>query len=600
MATGSKAVTLIDGSLDFSGGVNSIKTTTIQSSQNPNGLARNELFWLDNATCRDGGITQRNGWRYLGTIHNSSTLYQGGFLYEPDTANPYLILSLAGDIYKVLPDSAGQPVKVSSGATSNPAALPQSFFAQAEQFLVIQAGDGKTLPLFWDGNGLRRSKGITNTAVPPGTPGVNEIPAATAMDYYMGRLWYAQGRQYSAGDIVKGPSGTLAYQFRDSVLNVTENPLVVGGDGFTVPSNAGNIRAIKHTANLDVSLGQGRLYIGTREAIYSLQVPVSRSDWIGATNNAQPLQSIVQLVNGPVSDRSMIPVNSDLFYQSLEPGIRSLVFATRFFNQWGNVPISANEQRILAFNDRSLLHMSSGCVFDNRMFQTALPIQKPQGVVHQALIPMDFIPISNFNEQKRPNWEGMYEGLDVLQVFSGDFGGLERCFAVVVSRIDSSIQLYEITNSERDDFNVNGESRVTWITEFPAFTCGQEFLLKKLVSAELWIDKVLGEVIFTMEYRPDGDTCYHPWHVWKFCVQKNSCEDVLNPVCYPITPNREGFKQTFTLPEPQDKCQRMSGRPMNIGYQFQPRLTIKGWCRIRGLLLKFEPVESALYHDIVC
>ena len=91
-------------------------------------------------------------------------------------------------------------------------------------------------PLIWDGAILRRSKGITNPAVAPGTPGVNEIPAGTAMDYFMGRIWYAQGRVANAGDIVGGPSGTLAYDFRDSVLNVTECPLVLGGDGFSVPA----------------------------------------------------------------------------------------------------------------------------------------------------------------------------------------------------------------------------------------------------------------------------------------------------------------------------------------------------------------------------
>lgn len=70
-------VTKVDGSLDFSGGVNSVKVTTIQSQQNPNGLARNELAWLDNATCRDGGITQRFGWLLNGQMHDGSALFQG-------------------------------------------------------------------------------------------------------------------------------------------------------------------------------------------------------------------------------------------------------------------------------------------------------------------------------------------------------------------------------------------------------------------------------------------------------------------------------------------------------------------------------------------
>src|SRR5215813_56804 len=83
-------VTMADGSVDWSGGVDSVKVTTIQSSNNPNGLARNQLAWLDNGTVRDGGITQRNGWQFLGTIHKGDAIYQRGYLYDPFNANPYL------------------------------------------------------------------------------------------------------------------------------------------------------------------------------------------------------------------------------------------------------------------------------------------------------------------------------------------------------------------------------------------------------------------------------------------------------------------------------------------------------------------------------
>lgn len=598
-------VTIVDGSLDFSGGVDSIKVTTIQSAQNPNGLGRNQLAWLDNATVRDGGITQRTGWDIKGIISDGSKIFQGKYLYEPLFGNNYFIMGIGGHILKVDPDFTFPPIDLSVAFNLFlPASQPYFYFVQAEQFLVIQAGDNVTLPLFWDGTTLRQSKGITNTAVAPGTPGVNEIPAATAMDYYGNRLWYAQNRQICAGDMVGGPSGTNVaptnYRNTDSILNVTENPLVVGGDGITVPTNGGNIRAIKHTANIDAALGQGRLFIFTRKVIYSLTVPVSRSDWINASSNNQPLLTVVQLVNGSVNDRGIAAANGDLYYQSLEPGIRSLLIAIRSFQQAGNIAISAPEERILSFNDRSLLHFATAMVFDNRLWQSALPIQKPQGVVHQAIIPLDFLPMSEFQGKFDPVWEGMYEGLDILQLWSGDFGGLERGFGTVVSRETGAIELWEFTTFERFTHNVHGELRETWIIEFPAYTWGQEFLMKKLVSAELWVDKLFGEVEFTMQYRPDGDTCWHDWHKWKMCTARNSCEDVHNPVCYPLVGYRESYKQTITLPVPPAVCETAMGRPSNIGFQFQPRLIIKGWCRIRGILLHAEKSEQQLYHNLVC
>lgn len=595
-------VLLPDGTLDFSGGVNSVKVTTVASDRNPGGLSRNELAWLINGTVRDGGITQTTGWIRLGRIHPGNALYQGGFLYEPAGADPYLVLCIGGETFKVIPDFANAPVNLTQAfsGTKNPAAIDQAFFCQAETFLIIQAGDQTTLPLFWDGTALRRSKGITNSAVPPGTPGVNEIPAGGPMDYYMGRLWWANGRQYSAGDITGGPAGIITPSRRDAILNVTENPLVLGGDGFTVPTQAGNIRAIFHNANLNTQLGQGQLFIGTRKAIYAQAVPVTRTDWISATAANGPSQTVAQLNFGPVNDRSIVKVNGDVFYQSLEPGIRSLFSAIRNFGEWQNTALSANIERILAFNDRSLMRFASGMQFDGRLLQGLLPKAMAQGVVTQVLAPLDFIPVSSFGGSRVPIWEGMMEGLPTLQFFVGDFGGLERAFAVVVSQLDGSIELWELTNFSRFNENLSGEARQTTIIEFPAYTWGQEFLLKKLAGCELWVDKLFGTVDFLMEYRPDSATCYLPWHQWKQCTAKNSCEDVFNPVCYPIDQYRESYRATMTLPKPPDSCEKPTGRPANVGYQFQPRLTFKGWCRIRGIQLFAEPVEKKMYQGIVC
>ncbi len=592
----------IDGSIDFSGGVNSILVPTIQSAQNPNGLPRNSLAWLDNFTVRDGGITIRNGWNILGTVHDGSALYQGGFLYEPkDGSAPYLVLQIGGRLYIVNVDFTGPVIDLSASfGLTNPPTEEIAYFCQAEQFLIIQAGDGGTLPLFWDGAILRRSKGITNPAVAPGTPGVNEIPAGFSMDYYQGRLWWAYGRNINAGDIVKGPSGTLVYKFLDSVLNVTENPMVLGGDGFTIPSQAGNIRALKHSANIDATLGEGQLFAFTRKQVYSLTVPITRTSWIAAGNNNQPLIKVVQIVNGSVNDRSVVSVNGDLFYQSLEPSIRSLITAIRYFQQWGNTGLSANEQRLLQFNDRALMHAATGIQYDNRLLQGVLPKRVPQGIVHQAIVPLDFVPLSSFGPNLAPVWEGMYEGLDVLQMFSGDFGGRERAFMLVVSRVDSSMQLYEFTDAGRFNVNLNGEARTSGYIEFPAYTWGKEFSLKKLVSGELWVDRIFGEVVFNMEYRQDGNACWNNWLEFKVCSSKNSCEDVSNPVCYPIQPYGEGYRQTITLPEPPVGCAPQMARPTNIGYQFQVKLTVTGFCRIRGLLLHAVPYPEKLYHGLVC
>ena len=83
---------LVDGSLDWSGGVNSLAVTTVASPRIPNGLMRNELAWLVNGTVRDGGISPRNGYTFLGTLYDPSGLFQGAATYQPDNANPLLMV----------------------------------------------------------------------------------------------------------------------------------------------------------------------------------------------------------------------------------------------------------------------------------------------------------------------------------------------------------------------------------------------------------------------------------------------------------------------------------------------------------------------------
>lgn len=447
---------------------------------------------------------------------------------------------------------------------------------------------------------------LTLTAVP--TPVlINEIPAATAMSYYQYRIWYAQGRIVSAGDIVYGPSGTAAYGFRDSVLKVTENPLAIGGDGFAVPTQSGTIRALAYGANIDTAVGQGRLFIFTVKAVYALQVPVTREDWINAGADNQPLMTVVQLNNGSVNDRSVVAVNGDLFYQSLEPGIRSLNQSTRLFTQWANISLSANENRILQFADRSLLRASSGIFFGNRLYETTLPRQTDQGIVHDAIIPLDVMPVSSFGQEHHPNWEGSSEGIPIFQMATADFGGRERAFAAVQSA-DGSIDLWEFTTAEKFDYAIAPSEetrRIVAQAETPAWTWADTIganELKKLVSMELWIDRLTGTTEFTVEYRPDSATCWIPWIQFKECNPKNTAEIAGVPPNYPV-PLGECYRATLVLPKPPESCAACGvGRPAYIAYQHQIRITWKGFCRIRGIFPWAEPVERSMYPatSIVC
>jgi hypothetical protein len=429
------------------------------------------------------------------------------------------------------------------------------------------------------------------------------------MDYYGGRIWYAQGRIYSAGDIVGGASGTAPNNYRDAVIKVTENPLAFGGDGFTVPTNAGNIRALKHSASLNAPNGEGQFFIFTRNSIYMLQVPNSRFDWISAENDgtngdsgSMPMQTVIQMVNGATSDRSIVSVNGDLFYQSFDPAIRSLITATRYFQQWGNTPISKNEQRALALNDRALMRFSGGIHFDGRMLQAVMPRLAADGinVVHDAILPLDFEDVSNLpQDSTAPAWEGAYDGLQHLQLFEGDFGGLPRAFSGNISILSNAIELWELSTANKTE---ESDRRIVWSPEFPAFTWANEnleFKLKQLKGGELWVDRLSGTVDVSVYYREDAAPCWQLWLNTSICAGR--CEDVdTYSSAYPCAPFREGYVFPVVFPEPPSRCGSMGVRPSTIGYQFQVKIMLKGYCRIRGLILYATPHAELPYRGIAC
>ena len=595
MASGNGALRMVDGSTSFDGGIDSGKVPTIESPQLPTGLKRNQLSWMTNCTCRGGGVLQRTGWnQVIQDFTGDVGLFQGASFFVPDADVPYIVASISGRIlrFNVWTDNSVQDI---TGASANPAGELQSFFCQAEDLLIIQPGDNFfTPPLIWDGTAQTMSRSLGYQ-----TPAANsQIPPGKAMDYFMGRVWVQTGnRLYGAGDIVYGNGG------RHSIINWRENTWMAGGGNFNVPSNAGAIRAISHTAALDTALGQGLLLIGTRDAIYSLTAPVSRLDWTltndsttaTAANNT-PIQRVIQTKYGTVAERCVVKINGDLFYRAFD-GARSLQMAIRYYNQWGQIPISRNENRLLQFDDRELLRFASGIEFDNRLLMTALPFQTQVGVGHKGIIPLDFDLISSLTSREPPAWEGMYEGLDILQLLEATAGGLQRAFAIVHSRDTGKIQLWELTNYAKME---SGDKRVTWYFETPAYTWGNLFQLKQLDSAEIWMDKIYGTVNVLVDYRQDQSPCWINWHQFQICSSRTSCEDVANPVCYPEEQYREGYRLPITLPHPPVSCDLANARPTNIGYQFQVRITVKGWARVRGILLYALKLEDQPYGRLGC
>ncbi|HXD09566.1 MAG TPA: hypothetical protein VN653_05850, partial [Anaerolineales bacterium] len=337
---------------------------------------------------------------------------------------------------------------------------------------------------------------------------------------------------------------------------------------------------------------------------YANEAPVTRDAWTKADLNFMPLQKVVLVKGGTFAERAVVQVNDDLYFPGPPNGdIRSLATALRYFHQPGNIPISNSVNRALVYNDRSMMRYMSGVEFDNRLLITNSPIQTPVGVAGQTVLPLDYDISSTIDERKPPAFEGSLEGLKFLQIVEGDFGGVQKCFAVVWSDLHNSIEIWQLTTDQRFDRNDSGDSRVQWGIEFPAYTFGDFLKPKKLVGGALWIDKLFGTVEFELSYRPDGYPCWIPWHSWKECSARDCNETFPSIFCngYPNEQFCEAYQPDMDLPIPHSICiNTRTNRPSNVGYQFQCRLLIKGWCRIRAFILYAEPLMKPPYGNLIC
>lgn len=603
------AVRVATGQTNFIQGVDSGKVTTIADIENPDGLKPTQLAWMINATCRGGGVRCRTGWtKFFEGFADDGGLFQGGILYDPGVgAYPHFIFVANGFVYRltVQPTVALTNLTVLFGANPGVAQFPSGlaekcYFCQGEEFLVIQAGDflwAATPPLVWDGTALYSINDVAHWGAGP------MLPAGGPMDYYQDHFWVVNGqRTYMGGDIIYGVHGTLGYQFRDSILHAAENTILNGGGSFYVPSKSGNIRALAHTANLDSALGQSNLFIGTRNTIYSMSVPATRADWVAVSANKQLQRTIAQQRYGIVSDRSVVANNGDLFFYAYD-GIRSLYLAIRYFQQWGQTAISSNIRRAVDYNDRALIHMTSGIEFDNRLLQTILPISTLTGTAFQAIAALDFDLLTSLEERKPPAWEGVHEGLLIHQLLEADFGGRQRAFAFVHSQSTGKIQIWELTDALKFE---NGDNRITWMVETPSYTWSKPWECKKLDNLILWLDSIFGTVDLDVYFRPDQDPCWHYWNHKQLCAGR-SCRESLPRSASPLPSVCNYIDQPFCAQDripvvfpvaPGFDCHNGENRPVNFGYQFQLRIVVTGWCRLRGIQLYQVPAEKPPYEGV--
>lgn len=577
-----------DGSVTFEGG--------IDAGVMPSEVDKNQVAFAVNASFRQGFISPRPGFiqkdydvclsitadstlvtadqtnvtadGYSEECYGSSNLtgvFQCALPYIGDNGSTFILMLISGKVwlYDCLQNSV-QNLSTSPDL-ENPSNLLDGWMVQAENFVVIQ--DGQSAPLIFNGSNLRRAT-------------VDEIKCGRVMAYVNGRIWYAlaNGFSFRATDIVYG-DGTRA-----SVLKETENTFLNEGGDFAVPSDSGGITAMAVPGNPDTSLGQGPLLIFTPRYVFSINAPVDRNVW---KNLSYPIQAISLLTSGALGARSAITVNGDVFYRAVD-GVRSFIIARRSFTDPGNTPISGEILNIAENDQTDLLWSGSSVVFDNRLLMTGQPRYNAQGVVHKALMVLDFDLITSLRKKFPPAWAGIWTGLDVLQVVKTENSYGDRCFSIARG-LDGTIQIWEISKAEKFDNNiVDGKKKIQWLVQTRAYNFEIPFGLKRLDSGDIFIDSLDGDVSFNIEYRPDQYPGWIEWADWAECATTLQCQ----PAC-PLTNFQPQYRPKMRLPTPSDiPCNSSISTPTRNMYEVQMSLTITGYCRIKSIRVHAYDVQE--------
>lgn len=555
----------------------------IDSGWSPLLIQPNQVSFAVNTTFRDGFPTCRPPWvkrpvTYAYPFDGAYSdfedgLFQGAGTYYSDQGHSYLAVSVSGRVYLIDVTNKFFFSEITPADDENQPTQPHAWFQQAENYLVVQNGINRAI--LFNGSSARRAAD-------------DEVPIGGPMAYGKGRLWVASGNSYSGGDLVWS-SEELG---RGSVIKWTENTFLNEGGRFAVPG--GNITGLAFAANLDTALGQGDLLVFTPSAVFNFDAPIDREVW---KDLQYPIQRFALLNFGSLNHESIVPINGDIVFRA-QDGIRSLVYARRDFTDWGNTPISRQAVRALKYDTIQRLYAASAVNFDNRLLMTVQPNNvNNHGIYHKGLVVLDYNNVAGMGRKLSPAWEGVWTGVNILQILTCSVSNVDRCFAFVLSA-ENKIEIWELLRY--GDFDNGGDDnvRIQWSYETRAVTMNLPNEIKRLTTSDQWMDKVTGEVDVSVFYRADQSECWTHWVNFSECAEYRSCAEPEYGGCQEVRNFRKQVRSRIGLMQPPDVNDPQRKTLTRWGFDFQLRYEITGKCRMTRTRILADRVPQDDYGDM--
>jgi hypothetical protein len=419
----------------------------------------------------------------------------------------------------------------------------------------------------------------------------SELPIGRMGAYVQGRNWISSpdGKSFIASDLDGSSSGTQQFNYRDSVLNWSQNTTK-----FSIPGGAGEINCIIALGAIDASLGQGPLQILCDNQIFTCSAPTDATTW---ANLSTPILPVSIIGFGGVGQAAAVVSNGDLILKSGDASIHSLKLARQDFNQWGNLPISAEANRIIEQENVNELSRITFGISDNRALLSCAPIDSAGGVYSQGIIALDFDESSSLQGKLPSVYDGVWKGLNSLQIVTGKFNKVDRTFVFQLNTTTNQVELWEILldsgpiNDTSYDVSGNPVTKpIVWSFESPMIfnnVKGKNQLdLVRLTDGEIAISGLVGQASIAVYFRPEFDQCWYPW--LKFTVINKRAE--------------ASYDTRFGLGEPSSKMDSsaLNSRPVSVGRFFQVRIEITGALTFQGAKFKAVSMPENEPARVVC
>lgn len=489
--------------------------------------------------------------------HFAQGLFQNASYYAPSFGHEYLMVSIAGRLYRITPSDIQtahvREVPLSPGR--NQSDLPIGYHLQSDVYHITQDGSGS--PIIYDGSTARRAI-------------VNEIPTGLMMGYGQGRIVQVLNNgDIEFGDIFDGKGNAGA-----DVLGFTETQFLNEGFPSRLPPSMGMPTAVQFVPQQDSSTGVGECLVTGQRGIESFFLSLPRDQW-----KDSQFQRTALLQVGNCSHRSIAVANQDIWFRNAADGWRSYRQARAEINQWAQLPMSTNIRQWTDSDTPSLLNYCSCIWFNDRLIATSNPVPNQGRLYHNGLVSLDFDVLATFGQSSNPGWDGHWglynldalTGLKVLQLVEGTFAGRHRAFAFALNADGENIvqELMPVPLGE------DSAGPVTARLVSRSLDFKSEMNEKNLFGGDIWIDQIKQDTDFSFRYKPDQVPQWSDWDSFTVAPITGAFEGGA-----PI--QRDGYDPRHSISKPDESTDDLgTGRSNRRGYEFQAEITWSGRATVR-------------------